>query len=515
MDRFAASSSTAGQPPRQLSSIDDVQRWLTTLTEATSTQQLESVRAAVNVLKTPEAKRDDVRPLCKIWPVRQDRGKQRPLEQVIRELKEHVIKVSNELRFNLEQHAQSATDIATQPAEPPQQKKRNFAPDSAPTQPTAKAKPTTRQQKRKQDSPALVAEASDTSNAAQAAFPQSKTQRLTQFGFECRSGPAIAPEADVVEQDAATDTPKDAKNLALRRHEMTRLYSELKFYRDANPNIPGIEDLIKQCGNLQRRLPCVQRTLESRPVRDLYEPTCGGLVQRADDDWTTLERQDYTTISLCAYDGLLNRIAKRSETWETVDATEFPILSDIQSFFHSAELNALPAASSTETARGTYWMPSSRHQFLSDLRQLVAAPTIPFGSPSRAIKFLGGDVFHSLKMLAQLEMPDACFDHLPSLRRAQNLYQMVSESRLATCNQSFTTSDVQQVLRDFAASSHIANKWILQVLRISNVGHLDSTLGINAPLGRDLWTDHPPTKTHPWQVLFAKEQSLNRKLSPA
>ena len=64
MDRFAASSSTAGQPPRQLSSIDDVQRWLTTLTEATSTQQLEIVRAAVNLLTKPEFKRDDARALC-------------------------------------------------------------------------------------------------------------------------------------------------------------------------------------------------------------------------------------------------------------------------------------------------------------------------------------------------------------------------------------------------------------------------------------------------------------------
>ena len=128
------------------------------------------------------------------------------------------------------------------------------------------------------------------------------------------------------------------------------------------------------------------------------------------------------------------------------------------------------------------------------MRQLNAAPTVPFGSPSRAVKFLGGDVFHSLKMLAQLEIPDASFDQLPSQRRAQNLYQMVSESRLATCNQSFTTSDVQQVLRDFAASSHIANKWILQHVRISKAEHLDSTLGINAPLGRDLWTDHPPIK---------------------
>ena len=249
----------------------------------------------------------------------------------------------------------------------------------------------------------------------------------------------------------------------------------------------------------------------SPSIKSLYISKCGALEQRADDDWTRKCYQDYTTVSFCACDGLEYSIAQKSQTWETVDAAKFPILVDIQNFFHSAELNALPASSSTETARSTYWMPESRQQLLIDLRQLVAAPTVPFGSPSRAVKFLGGDVFHSLKMLAQLEMPDASFDQLPSLRRAQNLYQMVSESRLATCNQSFTTSDVQQVLRDFAASSRIAKTWLLYVLRIANAEHLDNTLGINAPLGRDLWTDHPPTKTHPWQVLFAKEQNLNRK----
>ena len=109
MDRLLASSSTAAESARQLSSIDDVQRWLTTLTEATLTQQLESVRASVNLLTKPEFKRDDARALCKIWPVKQDRGKQRPLTQVVLELKEHVIKAANELRADLEQHAQIAT----------------------------------------------------------------------------------------------------------------------------------------------------------------------------------------------------------------------------------------------------------------------------------------------------------------------------------------------------------------------------------------------------------------------
>ena len=109
MDRFLASSSTAAQPARELSSSDDVRRWLTTLTEVTSTQKLESLRAAVNVLRTPEPKRDDVRPLCKIWSVQRDEGVKRRLAEVIRDLKEKVIKAGNELRANLEQHAQIAT----------------------------------------------------------------------------------------------------------------------------------------------------------------------------------------------------------------------------------------------------------------------------------------------------------------------------------------------------------------------------------------------------------------------
>ena len=216
MDRFFASSSTAAQSARQLSSIDDVRRWLTTLTEVNSTQKLENLRAAVKVLQVETPKRDEVRSLYSIWNVKQKIKKDhRPPQDMILDLKAKVIEASNELKLSLAGHAQIRTDTNAQPAEPPQQKKRNFGPDSAPTQPTAKAKPTTRQQKRKQDSPALVAEATDTSNAAQAAFPQSKTQRLTQFGFACRSGPVIAPEADVVEQDAATETPENSKILAL------------------------------------------------------------------------------------------------------------------------------------------------------------------------------------------------------------------------------------------------------------------------------------------------------------
>ena len=110
MDRCVASSSTAAESARQLLSIDDVQRWLTTLTELSSTQNFESLLAAVNVLRTPNPRMEDVRPLIKIWSVqRRIRKKERPLPDIVRDLREKVIKAGNELRANLEQHAQIAT----------------------------------------------------------------------------------------------------------------------------------------------------------------------------------------------------------------------------------------------------------------------------------------------------------------------------------------------------------------------------------------------------------------------
>ena len=108
MDSFFASrvssSSNAAQSASQLASFDDVWRWLTTLTEVTSTQKLESLRAAVIVLKTPKPNQEHVRPLISIWSVERE-SVDRPLAKVIRDLREKVIEAGNELRANLEQHA--------------------------------------------------------------------------------------------------------------------------------------------------------------------------------------------------------------------------------------------------------------------------------------------------------------------------------------------------------------------------------------------------------------------------
>ena len=133
MDRLFASSSTAAESARQLSSISDVRRWLPTLTEVTSTQKLESLRAAVKVLQVKTPKRDEVRSLYSIWNVKQKIKKDhRPPQDMILDLKAKVIEAGNELKLSLAEHAQIRTDTNAQPAEPPQQKKRNLGSDSAP-----------------------------------------------------------------------------------------------------------------------------------------------------------------------------------------------------------------------------------------------------------------------------------------------------------------------------------------------------------------------------------------------
>ena len=71
MDRFfaskSASSGSAAEPARQLSSIGDVQRWLTTLTDQTSSAESKRIKAAVDVLIVRKPKKEDVRPLCGTW----------------------------------------------------------------------------------------------------------------------------------------------------------------------------------------------------------------------------------------------------------------------------------------------------------------------------------------------------------------------------------------------------------------------------------------------------------------
>ena len=72
--------------------------WLSTLTEQTASARLKDIRAAAEVLEIPKPRQEDVRPLCKTWSVKQ---KDRPLIEIIRDLREKVIDASNELKVGL------------------------------------------------------------------------------------------------------------------------------------------------------------------------------------------------------------------------------------------------------------------------------------------------------------------------------------------------------------------------------------------------------------------------------
>ena len=112
-----ASSSSAAQPARQLSTIGDVQRWLATLTERTSSAKSKRIKTAVDVLKVQKPRQEDVRAMCATWSVKRTiNQKNRPMPEIISDLKEKVIEASNELKVSFAQHSQIATDSAVQPA---------------------------------------------------------------------------------------------------------------------------------------------------------------------------------------------------------------------------------------------------------------------------------------------------------------------------------------------------------------------------------------------------------------
>ena len=187
---------------------------------------------------------------------------------------------------------------------------------------------------------------------------------------------------------------------------------------------------------------------------------------------TFWQYQNYTHLSFHACDRLQVQIARDFQSLEAVEEASFPILHSLQTkLFHNAELNSLLASSSITAPQPSDCMPHSRHQFLRCLQNLDENVAVPFGRPLLETEFLGVDAFYSLTMLACLEIPHVALTQLPSLQGTPNLYDMVRSSREAYANapsnESFTASDVQQALHDFASSSDNTKQWLFQTLSSS------------------------------------------------
>ena len=90
----------------KLSSIRDVQRWLAIEPIAScSSADMQRIREAVAVLVPAKPRKEDVRPLQSKWLVAQKRNKKpRPLEEVVHELQDKVMKAAQ----NLQQQQQLA-----------------------------------------------------------------------------------------------------------------------------------------------------------------------------------------------------------------------------------------------------------------------------------------------------------------------------------------------------------------------------------------------------------------------
>ena len=117
-DRPDTEAVSAEQPGLQLQSIGDVKRWLAMEPIAScSTADMQRIREAAVVLSHKKPRKEDVRPLQSKWRVAQKKNKQpRPLEEVVDEFRDKVIKAAQQLQVELSGSAeQPAASTVGQP----------------------------------------------------------------------------------------------------------------------------------------------------------------------------------------------------------------------------------------------------------------------------------------------------------------------------------------------------------------------------------------------------------------
>ena len=105
------SSTSAEQPVVQFACLKDVRLWLATPEVLNGSLDVSALKEAVTVLsRVPKPRKEEVQPLLSKWGVAQkDKGKPRPLADVIRELEQKVVNAAHQL-------ANSVPASAAQPA---------------------------------------------------------------------------------------------------------------------------------------------------------------------------------------------------------------------------------------------------------------------------------------------------------------------------------------------------------------------------------------------------------------
>ena len=105
------SSTSAEQPVVQFACLKDVRLWLATPEVLNGSLDVSALKEAVTVLsRVPKPRKEEVQPLLSKWGVAQkDKGKLRPLADVIRELEQKVVNAAHQL-------ANSVPASAAQPA---------------------------------------------------------------------------------------------------------------------------------------------------------------------------------------------------------------------------------------------------------------------------------------------------------------------------------------------------------------------------------------------------------------
>ena len=373
-DRPDAEAVSVEQPGLQLQSIGDVKRWLAKEPIAScSTADMQRIREAAAVLSHKKPKQEDVEPLQSKWGVAQKKNKKRrPLEEVVDEFRDKVIKAAQQLQGKLSYSAeQTAASTVGQPGPTDTADGVDF--DDEPWLAELKM----RQRKRAQDS---AAEEQRPHAKPKAAKRQKRRTAGTTFDSDeeraskrqdrCLTPSFFAASALHFSEDGAVSSSSAAQLVPVQqqRRYMGRLLHELKklsvdgwvFDDDAKD---ALKEMISQTRDLQN-IPATQKVLRQPSIRALYSSICGSLEPIQN------EEQDRTRVTMIACYSLEEKVVQFVQAREEIEEYSketYSWLWELKNRWHDAVLNSLPD------------MPRSPHEFIQLLSDSGASTHTPFG----------------------------------------------------------------------------------------------------------------------------------------
>ena len=467
-----SSSASAGRPGTNtalskklsITTLRGVQLWLAEDHMASCTSaETQRISEAVAVLSRPKPSQEDVRPLQPKWQVaRQKNKKQRPLEEVLRELQAKVIKAAQELQHQLaDSAAKPVLDGSTTAADedPPllahlkeRQRKRATETETQDERPFAKPKAAKRQSKRT---------ACTVSGSVETPASKRKDGRLTQESFKAN---ALDP-LELVDPGAAS-SGSAAQDRCRRMSKLLQELKDLNMERilkltDLDDASLEIQELMKRAMRLTK--PVLTWTeAQEKSMRELYKSRCGPSRICSIPGQPSQDCAEMTAQASAKLDARINDfVIQRDEVNENTQGL-YPCLWEIKNRRHDAVLNSLPE------------MPISPGQLMKTLKDTRGETGVPFGrlpthEQFQSVSAMAPDLF--VKRLVCLELPHVRFADLPDESRHADLIEKVVEHRRIAAQRAelVTETNIRTALANFATddfSGFVNKRWLHDLLKV-------------------------------------------------